>query len=296
MKKILIIVNPFAGKKGGMRVFEEVLPLFQKARIDVDMLETKYSGHALDIMQKIDLSSIDGVGVIGGDGTFHKLINGMFLREDKKKLPVGVIPGGSANALSLNLGASSPIVAAEKIISGNTFLIDLLEVKMPSQTRYAFGLVHCGEAVDAGVFSEKMRWLGPVRYILSALINVLFYSRHLDLEMKIEDNVFNCQLTNIMIHKAKYVGEKICIAPHASFQDGFLDCMIFQKMTKIQKIKLFRSLLNGSFSNSPFVQYFKVKSVSFVPKSREVLNMDGEFYGETPASVRVLPKVLEVFN
>jgi diacylglycerol kinase family enzyme len=34
---------------------------------------------------------------VGGDGTYHEVVNGMLHREDKKKIPVGFIPNGSGN-------------------------------------------------------------------------------------------------------------------------------------------------------------------------------------------------------
>ena len=38
---------------------------------------------------KLDYKGYDGLCIIGGDGTMHEIINGMFKRPDKKKLPIG---------------------------------------------------------------------------------------------------------------------------------------------------------------------------------------------------------------
>ena len=34
---------------------------------------------------------------VGGDGTYHEVVNGMLHRADKRRLPVGFIPNGSGN-------------------------------------------------------------------------------------------------------------------------------------------------------------------------------------------------------
>lgn len=44
----------------------------------------------------------------GGDGTCHEVVNGMMMRDDKKKIPIGFIPNGSGDDLCSSLGIMSP--------------------------------------------------------------------------------------------------------------------------------------------------------------------------------------------
>lgn len=45
-----------------------------------------------------------GIAVVGGDGTFYEVLNGIFARPDWqdifKQVPLGTIPGGSGNGLA----------------------------------------------------------------------------------------------------------------------------------------------------------------------------------------------------
>ena len=45
-----------------------------------------------------------GIVIVGGDGTFYEVLNGIFARPDwqdvLKQLPLGVIPSGTGNGLS----------------------------------------------------------------------------------------------------------------------------------------------------------------------------------------------------
>ena len=43
---------------------------------------------------EIDLTQYSCLIAVGGDGTFNQMVNGMLLRPDKKRVPVGLIPTG----------------------------------------------------------------------------------------------------------------------------------------------------------------------------------------------------------
>lgn len=50
----------------------------------------------------------------------------MYYRKDNLKLPLGVIPNGSANDLAIILGQQSPEKALDHIIKGDIVKVDLL--------------------------------------------------------------------------------------------------------------------------------------------------------------------------
>lgn len=56
-RKILLFVNPFGGKKKGLKIWEkDVQPLMTIAGIDTKILVTERVGHARDILLSVDLS------------------------------------------------------------------------------------------------------------------------------------------------------------------------------------------------------------------------------------------------
>lgn len=50
-----------------------------------------------EIGQTIDLDKYSAMVAVGGDGTYHEVVNGMLHRVDHKKIPVAFIPNGSGN-------------------------------------------------------------------------------------------------------------------------------------------------------------------------------------------------------
>ena len=87
--------NPNSGKK------RDVRPLIKK-RFDLEgipyefLLSTRLF-MTWELAQNLDMDKYSALLAVGGDGTFHEVVNGMLHRSDKRRLPVGFIPNGSGN-------------------------------------------------------------------------------------------------------------------------------------------------------------------------------------------------------
>jgi diacylglycerol kinase family enzyme len=61
--------------------------------------------HAWKIAQEdIDPDEFSAIVAVGGDGTFHEVVNGLMYREDGRRLPVAFIPNGTGNDTLFNFG------------------------------------------------------------------------------------------------------------------------------------------------------------------------------------------------
>ena len=52
----------------------------------------------------MDIDKFSAIVVVGDDGSFHDVINGMLEREDGAKLPLAFIPSGEESDLCKSLG------------------------------------------------------------------------------------------------------------------------------------------------------------------------------------------------
>lgn len=80
-RHLLVLINPFGGKKQGVDVYNKhVAPVFDHAGIKSTVRRTQFSGHARNLildMPSSELSSYDGIVAVGGDGLFHEIVNGL---------------------------------------------------------------------------------------------------------------------------------------------------------------------------------------------------------------------------
>ena len=80
VKRLAVVVNPRGGKRNGHRVLERVRPIFDAAKIELEVHVTERAGHATEIAKTLDLRPFSGICSVGGDGTFHEVANGLMQR------------------------------------------------------------------------------------------------------------------------------------------------------------------------------------------------------------------------
>lgn len=176
--KILIYINPFGGTKKARTIFEtKVLPLLKIANIKWEKMETEYAGHAAEHASKIDIDSYDALVTISGDGLFYEVLNGLLGRKDWEKaikIPLGIIPGGSGNALATaSVGVLDPLTSAFCVLRGMARPFDIGSILQKSRRTFFFLAFSWGIIADVDFDSETMRWLGSFRFTVTAVKKII---------------------------------------------------------------------------------------------------------------------------
>ena len=293
--KFIVIVNPFSGKKQGSEIFNKIKKKFDSKNVDLNLITTEFPGHAEKIIKDYNLENYNGILIIGGDGTFHEIVNGMFNRKDKKKIPIGIIPGGTGNSFMLDLGITEPNVAVDKILMKKTRFIDVIKLNMGQTVKYSVNLVGWGMITDIGFTAENLRWLGNARYTISAIIQIFFKNyRKAEFEVNgkksVKDFMFvvGCNSIN--------VGKGMRMAPKAKLDDGLMDIIVVESnISRIRLLSVLPKLFKGTHIDEPEVQYYQSNKFSLIPDNYDSLIIDGEMIGKTPILAEVIPNSIEIF-
>lgn len=129
VKRLAIIYNPHGGGQDCEKILQQkILPIWASARIDVKIVKTEYAGHAADYAKNVNLDDIDALCVFGGDGSFHEVVTGILQRKDGKKIPIGLLPGGTGNSLMHDLNCLDPAKAAKWVVNGDVHWMDANKV------------------------------------------------------------------------------------------------------------------------------------------------------------------------
>ena len=226
----------------------------------------------------------------------HEVINGLLTREDKKKIPIGLIPGGSGNSLMVDWGLVNPLDAANAIVSGHTRKVDVAEVKIDDDTIYSFNIIGWGLATDVGVLAEKWRWLGPARYSIVSLLKVLKGTKARSAKMLLDDKEIVDEFTLVIACNTRYTGN-MKIAPRAKLDDGLLDVVVVRHgASRWKLLSLLNRIYDGSHIENPLVEYYTASQFSLVPEQDDILNIDGELAGSTPIEVKMIKGAFEMFD
>ena len=295
VRKILLVVNPTGGVRNGIEILKNIKPIFESGGVELEIIETKYAGHAKDIAKAMDISKFESLCLVGGDGTIHEAVNGIYTRKDGTRLPLGLIPAGTGNSLMHDFNCLDPNVAAKWIINGYSKKIDLAEIKMEHKVVYAFNIVGWGMITDINLRADGVRWMGENRYTYAALMEIMSHKlRHAKLTLG--GKTYDEKFTFILGSLTKFTGSAMKMAPKAKLDDGLIDVSIVRNASRKQMMNLFPKIFTGEHIYSDILEYKQVDSYSIIPDEHDPLNLDGETIGSTPIKVKVLREELEVYT
>ncbi len=293
-KRFAVVVNPRGGRRRGPMVLEQVKPVFAAAGAELDVRVTEYAGHAREIARTASLEGYSGLCVVGGDGTVHEVVDGLMRRGEGHVVPLGVIPAGSANTIHQQLGCTDPVEAARRVLAGATCPLDVAQVTMGQQVVYCCDIIGWGGVADINCTAERLRILGPSRYAVAALWHVLRAKRR-RARLILDGQAFDDEFLFVIGCNTKFAGKGMQLAPHAEIGDGKIDVVVLRRASRLQMLRLFRKVFDGSHVLLGYVEYHQVRSFAIESAGHEMLDLDGEVKGTAPVDVRVLPAALAVF-
>ncbi|CAB5390185.1 hypothetical protein RhiirA5_346763 [Rhizophagus irregularis] len=197
-KHLKVFINPIGGSGKANKIFNKIAkPIFDAANCTYDITLTEHSNHAKEIANKLDLKPYDAIVSASGDGIIHEIVNGLLSRPDalETDIPIGVIPAGTGNALSICLlgndyGNSVPH-ATLNIIKGVPMKIDVCSITQDEERYFAFMSLNYGIMADGDISTDHLRWMKDSRFVLGT-IQALLENRNYDCELAmkvVEDNI-----------------------------------------------------------------------------------------------------------
>jgi diacylglycerol kinase family enzyme len=98
----MLVVNPLATSTTAAA--RDVLAHALASELKLDVLQTRYRGHAAEAVAAAVRTGVDLVIAHGGDGTINEVVNGMLEAGVPEPPTLAVLPGGSANVFARALG------------------------------------------------------------------------------------------------------------------------------------------------------------------------------------------------
>ncbi len=292
--KLFFIVNPAAGKNKGLKAIKTAIPLLEQKGIPLEVSTSEFPGHATEIAQKFDPSKFDGIIAIGGDGTLFEILNGILKTHHDFDLPIGQIPVGTGNSFIKDLGIQTIKDAVEKISGGKTRKVDVGFFKYPEGEYYFINLLGTGFVANVAHRAGKYKALGPLSYVFGVFEEVV-QLRSVPMEMTIDGKVYQRDYIFAEICNSTKTGGNMIMAPDAKIDDGLLDVILLNKISKFNLIKVFPQIFKGTHVLDSHVETFKGRHIKIVTQTPQRLTPDGEVFGSTPIEVLILPQKITMF-
>lgn len=294
--KIFCVFNPGAGAGKSVEYLNKIKQLFTENLIDADFVFTEYPKHATKIVKEADLSKYSGVVIAGGDGSFFEALNGYIQNENRYNTPIGILPVGTGNSLARDvLDTNNGIGDYVKLIANNkTRDFDLAKVQSDKEIFYFANMMGFGFITDVLLTASKLKAFKKFSYTLGVLYNTIKLSTF-NLKMTADGEEYDLDNVFVVVSNSKYTGGNYLIAPKAKIDDGKLDLIILNKLSRINLLKTFPKIFDGSHVDTKFVDYVQAKTIKFETKNAKTLGPDGEIYGELPVIVSCVSKAIKMF-
>ena len=299
-----VIVNPVAGMGRGLQDFPQISKLLRDGGIHHEPVFTEHKNHAVELTVKAVSNGFRKIAVIGGDGTLHEVVNGLFIQQSVRpdEVLLAVIPVGTGNDWIRMFGIPTRYSDAVRALKEEySFMQDVGEITYEEsqyrQKRYMANVA--GSGFDAFVVRRfnhlkakgfRGRWLYGFSVVRS-----FFSYKSTGMKVCVDGKVvFNDLLFSLSVGVGKYNGGGIQQLPAAVVDDGLLDVTLIRPIHWWHIIFRLKKLFNGEIYQIGHVHHVQGSRITVTSSPDSILEVDGELLGDTPLEFGILHKAVRV--
>ena len=290
-KKVLLIVNPCAGKTKTRVSADDIVSKFPEDDYEFTVKETTCQGDATNIV-KNELNGHDMVVCCGGDGTLNETINGVM--DMPRRAPIGYVPSGTTCDLATTLGIPADAdIATKYIIKGDTNDYDIGLFN----NRY-FSYIASFGAFTKNSYSTPQKLknrFGHAAYVLEAMKEIKdIHGIHLKIEHDggiIEDDFCFGSISN----SASIAGMFKLREEDVRLNDGIFEVFLVRKMRLPNLVRTILEVKKPIY-NPERVVYIRTSKIRLTSPNEDLdWTLDGEFGGtHREVMVHILERAIRI--
>lgn len=286
-KKIHVVINPAAGKDEP--ILNTLNDVFRQYDVDWNISVTQKYGDATEQARAAALAGADLVAGYGGDGTQHEVANGIL----GTNAVMGVLPGGTGNGFATELGTPKELrPAAELLCTGGRIRpIDVVQLG----DAYFIQRLYVGIEPEEQTSREDKDKYGTFAYVVNTYHRARDRKdREVHYRITIDGQVIEIPAVKLYVVNAAKAGTGIAVTGDFSKpDDGLVDVFVLD----IHNIRTLAAAaervihLHTDMANQ-FI--WRGQEVTIETDPDQPVWTDGEYYGRTPISLKVIPGALKV--
>lgn len=284
-----IIFNPTSGKTKSTKALKRVEEIFTRQNVPYTVHVTKYPQHATEIASNLTKSGNCNLLVLGGDGTFNEVLNGIVCFDNVK---VGLIPCGTGNDFVRATTLSTNVdEAVQTVLCGNVECVDFIQI----DDKRALNCAGAGMDVDTLVkYAQMKHFKGKIKYYL-ALLSVLIKLKFHKATITTDDQQIHTSIFMVAIGNGTCIGGGMPVSPLSNVQDGLLNVVIINELPRRKVLGALLKFLKGKHLSLPCVQHFLTKKVTLQILDDGKTEIDGEVQNQQTLNCQVVTGKLQLY-
>jgi diacylglycerol kinase (ATP) len=301
LQNALLIHNPNAGYGGNSRrkLLDQARRILGENGMQVDLAETSGIGHATEIAQQAVREGRELIIACGGDGTLNEVVNGLANFGNGQRVPLALLPGGTANILAKELELPWDIPrAAQRLVGGEVREIALglaTPVEQPEKKRYFLSVSGAGPdgmivySIDLGL---KAR-VGILAYWWQGAREVLRYKYP---RFRVRAGDRQVEATLVVVGRTKNYGGPFKITDQADLFGDVFEVMAVTTQSGLRYLSYLPTLWLGKLRNEEGVHFWKTESLVCEPLDGQPVyaQVDGESLARLPVEFTIVPRALKL--
>lgn len=293
-ERLLLVVNPRAGKETVQGQFLSLVDHFVKSGYEVTVRTTQRGGELPEII-RTNADDYDLLVACGGDGTLNEAVTGI-LRYSPDSL-FGYIPAGTVNdfAFSLRLPRSNLLEAAHIITKGKVFNCDIGTF----DRRFFTYIAAFGAFTDISYSTpqEFKNLLGKAAYFLQGVSRLAsMKSYHIRLETE-NENIEGDYIFGMISNTMSVAGISLTKKLDVSLNDGQLEILLVKKPANPVEWQAAMAAIVAQKLDSSFFTILRARHIRVYSSEPLAWTLDGEFGGEKKqVEIGILPGALHILT
>ena len=301
LQNALLIHNPNAGNggHGRRRLLDQARHIFAARGIDADLTETTGPGHATEIAARAAAEKRSLVIACGGDGTLNEIVNGLAAHQNGHRVPLALLPGGTANILAKELDLPWDIPkAAEKLVHGTVKEIALglaTPLEQPEKKKYFLSVAGAGPdgmivySIDLGLKSR----VGILAYWWEGLREAFRYKFP---HFRVVSGGRKINASLVIVGRTQNYGGPFKITTEADLFEDHFEILTLATRSGLRYLSYLPTLYLGKLRGTAGVEFFKSDSLICEPLDANPVyaQVDGEPLARLPVEFRIIPRALKL--
>jgi diacylglycerol kinase (ATP) len=301
LQNALLIHNPNAGNGGHARrrLLDEARRVLAAAGIHADLVETKGPGDATEIANRASLEGRQLFIACGGDGTLNEVVNGLAGQQNGHRVPLALLPGGTANILAKELGIPWNIASAtRKLLQGEVKEIALglaTPLLQPERKKYFLSVAGAGPdgMIVYSVDLELKARVGILAYWYQGMRELLRYEYP---HFRVVADGRAIDATLVVVGRTKNYGGPFMITTEADLYEDRFEVMTLTTQSGLKYLSYLPSLWMKRLRGTEGVHFYKSDSIVCEPLNGKPVyaQIDGEPLARLPIEFTIVPRALRL--
>lgn len=286
IKRVHVIINPSAGQDEP--ILKPMNTIFAEMNIEWEAFVTKAGGDARRFAEESVAAGVDAIAAYGGDGTVLEVASGML----GSNVPLVILPGGTANVLSIELSIPRDLGDAIRLINNPETVLRPLDMGQTGDQLF----FHLGMGLESnmieGADREAKDNSGMLAYIKSAL-RELRNPPTAHYQLKLDGELVETEGVSAMITSFGSLGVAgLTLSHDIDMSDGLLDVLVIRSIDLKSLLSAAADAITSGDIAAPLLQW-QCREVEIIADPPQKVVCDGDPTDITDVKAKIVPGAVQ---